>query len=166
MLRIRALARMGLFFALGALMMGVIGFLLSWMAPTNWATGLPILLTIPGFIMLISAGVLVVTAAKLELHKWKLAYEKIGRGLIIAAIVCIAGIALVSALFFTTKNILPLLLIAAIALQGPLSLVYTGRKLRSIASINANAEDSTPENNKPSVTSETKKEEKANSDLA
>lgn len=129
---LQALARMGFALALGALMFGIIGALLTWLTP-NEATSIPLLLLAPGVALLIAGAALTVFAFRATPETWQAAYRSCARLSFVLAALAALAIVVLALVFARGASVFQLILVALIGLEGPLVLALVGRRLRSIS---------------------------------
>ena len=127
--RIQALARMAFVLAIGALMLGFIAFLLSWIAPNKDAKGVPMLLLAPGVALLIAGILLLVKALRSEAGEWPDTYRRCATVLRAIALVTLVAIVILAVVFAGSANIWQLILVALIGLQAPVALLATARHM-------------------------------------
>lgn len=133
--RIQALARMAFVLSIGALMLGFIAFLLSWIAPNDGAKGVPLLLLAPGIALLIAGIFLIVKALRTHPDAWQETYcscATIVRWIALATFLMIA--VLVVMFIIQGSSALQLILVALIAVQAPLALLATSRHMKRAVS--------------------------------
>ncbi|MBR5950555.1 MAG: hypothetical protein IKZ87_03880 [Actinomycetaceae bacterium] len=131
--RIQALARMAIALSLGALMIGFIAVLLSWIAPDESAKSVPLLLLAPGLALLIAGIALIVRALRTQPDTWQETYRGCAKFLqVLAIITCIAIVVLfaLTIIFWKNTNFSQLFLVALIGLQAPLVLLTTARHMQ------------------------------------
>lgn len=128
--RIQALARMAFVLSIGALMLGFIAFLLSWIAPNEGAKGVPLLLLAPGAALLAAGIFLLVKALRSQPDIWQETYRSCTTVLRWIALVTFLVVAVLVVVFiFLGGSALQLILVALIAVQAPLALLATSRHM-------------------------------------
>ena len=132
--RIQALARMAFVLSIGALMLGFIAFLLSWIAPSEDGKGVPLLLLAPGIALLLAGIILLVKALRSPADKWQDTYRTCVKVLGVIAVIAVAAIVLIAVIVAERSNIWQLILVALIGLQGPLALLATSRHMKRAVS--------------------------------
>lgn len=126
--RTQALARMAFLLCIGALMLGFIAVLLSWIAPEEADTGAPLLLLAPGVILLVAGVLLIVRAFRSNPNEWQQTYLSCAKVLkILALISALAIVVLVVVFIVMNSSALQLVLVALIGLQASLALLSVAR---------------------------------------
>ena len=129
--RIQALTRMAFVLSLGALMLGFIAFLLSWIAPNEDAKGVPLLLLAPGVALLIAGVFLLVKALRTQADSWQDIYRAcITPVRVIALVAFVVIVGLVVVFVVKGSSVLQLILVALIAVQAPLALLAITRHMK------------------------------------
>lgn len=129
--RTQALARMAFALSIGALMLGFIAVLLSWIAPDENSKGVPLLLLAPGAILLVTAVLLIVKAFRSDPNTWEQTYRSCAKTLKIIAVIAFVLIAALVIVFMVKHNsALQLILVALIGVQSPVALLATSRHMK------------------------------------
>lgn len=128
--RTQALARMAFVLSIGALMLGFIAVLLSWIAPDESSKGVPLLLLAPGVILLVAAVLLIVKAFRSDPNVWEQTYRSCAKALKIIAVIAFVVIAVLVIVFIVKhSSALQLILVALIGVQAPVALLATSRHM-------------------------------------
>lgn len=129
--RIQTLARMAFVLSIGALMLGFIAVLLSWIAPNEDAKGVPLLLLAPGIALLIAGIFLLVKALRAQGDSWQDIYRSCITPMRVIALVTFLAVAVLVVVFIVQgSSALQLVLVALIAVQAPLALLATSRQMK------------------------------------
>ena len=127
-IRLQRLAQIGIVLAFGAIIMCTVGLVLSWMGPDS-AGRLPLMLVVPGGVMVLAAAYLLLGATRTAPEDWRRLYRN-GSGLLLVG-ACIAAVTVPAAgiLTHTDEPLLQAFLVGAVGLQGPLAMLLLSRLL-------------------------------------
>lgn len=130
-LRLRALSRIGLFMALGALTLGIVGVGLMWTDTTGSFARVAIVLLIPGAFLLVQAGYVLGTVFSAKPENWKAIYLRAARILTTTAMVSGVGIVVAAVFASQSASILQAILISIVAAQGPAASILIAKYLKN-----------------------------------
>ena len=117
--------------SIGALMLGFIAVLLSWITPDEGAKGVPLLLLAPGVALLIAGIFLLVKALRAQGDSWQDIYRSCLMPMqVIALVTFIVIVGLVVIFIIKGSSALQLILVALIAVQAPLALLAITRHMK------------------------------------
>lgn len=127
------LAHVGVFSAIGALVMGIVGIFLVWLGEAGITASI---LLIPGAVLLVSAGFPLVRALRGAPASWRTHYAAVARAYRILAVLAATlslTAAIVAGVRGVSSSVPQLILLTIVALQGPASLGLSAYMLRSNA---------------------------------
>ncbi len=127
-LRLQRLAQIGIVLAFGAIILGTVGLVLSWMGPAS-AGRLPLMLVLPGGVMVMATAYLLFVATRSAPEKWREVYATASRLLMGGSGLAALSVPLVGILTHSGEPLLQSFLVAAVGLQGPLAMLLASRLL-------------------------------------
>ena len=131
-IRVQHLAQTGIVLAFGAILMGMVGLMMSWIGSDGTAR-LPLILVVPGGLMVAAAAYLLYLAMRARPESWQKLYRTSSRLLKACAAVSCASVPVVGFLVHSSAPIIQTLLVAAVGLQSPLVMFLLARMLRKSA---------------------------------
>ncbi|MFT3943663.1 MAG: hypothetical protein QM705_07550 [Ancrocorticia sp.] len=127
-IRVQRLAQIGIVLTFGAIVMGVVGLMMSWMGSDDTAR-LPLILVLPGGLMVASATYLFYLAMRAQPESWQKVYHVSARLLNALAIAAFASVPVVAFLIHSGEPLIQTLLVAAVGCQGPALMYFLSRLL-------------------------------------
>ncbi len=127
-IRVQRLAPTGIVLAFGAILMGMVGLMMSWMGSDGTAR-LPLMLVLPGGLIVAAAAYLLYLAMRARPESWQKLYRVSARLLNMFAMVSFISVVVVGFLVHSSAPIIQTLLVAAVGLQSPLVMVLLARML-------------------------------------
>ncbi len=131
-IRVQRLAQTGIVLAFGAILLGLVGLMMSWMG-SEATTRLPLMLVLPGGFMVVAATYLFVVAMRATPELWRGLYRTSARLLRVCAGISFASGPIVGILIHSIEPLIQMLLVAAVGLQSPLVLFLFARMLEKSA---------------------------------
>ncbi len=127
-IRLQRLAHIGIVLAFGAIILGSVGLVLSWMGSDS-AGRLPLMLIIPGGVMVLAAAYLLFGAMRTAPEDWRHLYRTASVLLLTGACVAAATVPVVGIVMHAGEPMPQTLLVGAVGLQGPLAMILLSRLL-------------------------------------
>ena len=127
-IRLQRLAQIGIVLAFGAIIMGTVGLAMSWMGPDS-AGRLPLMLVVPGGVMVLAAAYLLLGATRTAPEDWRRLYRTASGLLLAGACVAALTVPTVGILTHSEEPLPQAFLVGAVGLQGPLAMLLLSRIL-------------------------------------
>ncbi len=127
-IRVQRLAQTGIVLAFGAILMGVVGLMMSWMGSDDNAR-LPLMLVLPGGLMVVAAAYLFYLTLRARPESWQKLYRASSGILKVCATVSFASVPIMGFLIHSDEPLIQTLLVAAVGLQGPALMLFLSHLL-------------------------------------
>ena len=127
-IRVQRLAQTGIVLAFGAILMGMVGLMMSWMG-SEATTRLPLMLVIPGGLMVAAAAYLFFVAMRATPELWRSLYQTSSRLLKACAAISLVSVPIVGIPIHSHEPLIQAILVAAVGFQSPLVMFLLARML-------------------------------------